>query len=126
MSEQNETVVRRLIEEVWSRGNLVVVDELIARDYLGHSSTETHGTEGYKGFFATQHKAFPDVRYTVEDVIAAGDKVVTRWVARGTHQGEFQSIPPTGKQGIVTGISIFRVADGKVVECWTNLDELVD
>jgi steroid delta-isomerase-like uncharacterized protein len=127
MSEQNKMLVRRTIKEVWSAGKYAVVDELVARDYLGHSSTQatqTHGAEGYKQFFVAQRLAFPDIQYTVEDAIAEGDKVVVRWIARGTHRGEFQGIPATNKPGTVTGISIFRLANGKIVECWTNLDEL--
>jgi steroid delta-isomerase-like uncharacterized protein len=124
MSEQNKTLVRRILEEVWNRGNFPVVEELIARDYVGHSSAETHGREGYKQFFAAQRRAFPDIQYTIEDQVAEGDKVVTRWKARGTHTGEFRDIPPTGKQVAVTGITIFRIVGGNVVECWTNVDEL--
>jgi steroid delta-isomerase-like uncharacterized protein len=124
MSEQNKMLVRRVLEEVWNRGNFAVVDELIARDYVGHSSIETRGAQGYKQFFVAQRKAFPDIQYTVEDQVAEGDRVVTRWKARGTHRGELMGIPPTGKQGAVTGITIFRIVGGNVVECWTNVDEL--
>jgi steroid delta-isomerase-like uncharacterized protein len=127
MSEENKRIDRRLIEEVWNRGNFSIVDEVVASDYLGHSSTpadETHGREGYKRFYATLREAFPDFRVTVEDQIAEGDKVVTRWTARGTHQGEFQGMSPTGKHGAITGITIDRIANGKVVECWTNADDL--
>lgn len=127
MSEQNKMIEGRLIEEVWNRGNFAVVDELIAGDYLGHSSTpggETHGRAGYKRYYAGLREAFPDLQVTVEDQIAEGDKVVTRWTARGTHQGEFQGIPPTDRQGTITGITIDRIANGKVVECWANADDL--
>lgn len=127
MSEQKKMFSRRLIEEVWSQGNFAVVDELVASDYVGHSSSpagETHGREGYRQFYAMLREAFPDIRFTIEDQITEGDKVVTRWTARATHQGEFFGIPPTGKQGTVTGISIDRITEGKVAECWTNADDL--
>ena len=124
MEEQNRTLVRRILEEVWNRGNYGVVDELVARDYLGHSSTENHGREGYKQFFAEQREAFPDIQYVIDDQIVEDDRVVTRWTARGTHKGHLQGIPATGKQGTVTGITIFRLANGNIVECWTNADEL--
>jgi steroid delta-isomerase-like uncharacterized protein len=127
MLEQNKALVRRLMEEVWNRGSLAAADELVAGDYVGHSSpagSETHGTPGYKRFFAGLRRAFPDFRVTVEDQIAEGDRVVCRWTARATHQGEYAGIPPSGKQGVVTGTSTFRIADGKVVECWTNSDDL--
>jgi steroid delta-isomerase-like uncharacterized protein len=127
MSEQNKALVRRVLEEVWDKGNYALVDELVARDYLGHSGApgaETHGREGYKRFFATQRNAFPNIKYEIDDQIAEGDKVVTRWTARATHEGEFRGIPPTGKPGTVTGMTIFRIADGNILECWTNMDEL--
>ena len=127
MSAQNKMIERRLIEEVWNQGNFSVVDEVVARDYIGHSSTpagETHGPAGYKQFYAALREAFPDFQVTVEDQIAEGDKVVTRWTARGTHLGEFQGIPPAGRRGAITGITIDRIANGKVVECWTNADDL--
>lgn len=127
MSEQTKAMVRSLIEEVWNRGKFAVIDDLVAGDYIGHSSrveTETHGTEGYKQFFLGLRGAFPDIWFTVEDQIAEGDQVVCRWTARGTHMGAYAGIPPTGKQGLVTGITIYRIADGKVAQCWTQADDL--
>lgn len=127
MSEQNKVVERRLIEEVWNQGHFAVVDELIAGDYIGHSTTpedETHGPAGYKQFFAALRQALPDIHFTIEDQVAEGDRVVTRWTASGTHRGEFRGIPPTGRHGAITGTTIDRIANGKVVECWTNADDL--
>lgn len=125
MSEENKKIARRVIEELWNRGNFEVADELIARDYIGHMpGDETHGPEGVKVFFSEQRLAFPDIHYSVEDQVAEGDKVVTRWIARGTHKGELGGMPPTGKQGCVTGITISRIADGKLIEAWSNPDEL--
>lgn len=127
MSEQNKTLVCRAVEEVWNQGNYAVVDELVASDLVVHASTpagEIHGPEGVKQFYASLREAFPDIHFTIEDQIAEGDRVVTRWTARATHTGEFQGIPPTGKQGRLTGIDIDRIANGKVVECWPNADEL--
>lgn len=125
MSDQNKQLMRRGIEEVWNGGNLAVVDELIASDYAGHhSGNEASGPQGVKQYFSGLRGAFPDIHFTIEDQIAEGDRVVTRWVARATHTGPFHGIPPTGKPGAVSGITINRVANGKVVEGWTNLDEL--
>lgn len=127
MSEQYKSLVRRLIDEVWSRGNFSVADELVAEDYVGHSSpgeTETHGPQGYKQFFATLRSGFPDLHVTVEDQIAEGDRVATRWTARATHDGEFAGVAPSRKQGIVRGVTIFRIAGGRVRECWTSEDDL--
>jgi steroid delta-isomerase-like uncharacterized protein len=125
MSDQHKTLTYQAVEEVWNRGNFAIVDELFASDYVGHQpGEEASGHEGVKRYFATLREAFPDIHFTIEDQIADGDKSVTRWTARATHTGEFNGIPPTGKSGVVTGITINRVADNKVVEGWTNLDSL--
>lgn len=125
MPESNTTMMRRIIEEVWNRGNFALVDELVAVDNVGHMPpNENHGPEAYKQYFAMLRAAFPDIHFTIEDQIAEGDRVVTRWSARATHKGAYQGIPPTGRQGVVTGITIYRLANGKFVEGWTNLDEL--
>jgi steroid delta-isomerase-like uncharacterized protein len=131
MSEQNKMLVRRGIEELWNRGNFAVLDELVASDFVVHASTpaaEIHGREGAKQFLSMLHAAFPDIHFTIEDQIAEGDRVVTRWTARATHRGEFQGIiqrvPATGKQVRLTGINIDRIANGKTVECWGYRDEL--
>lgn len=124
MSEQNKKIVRRTFEEIWNRGNLAVIEERFSRDYAGHSTNNVRGQEGAKQFATEMRSAFPDFHYTVEDEIAEGDKVVHRWTLRGTHQGTFQGIPPTGRQVTITGISIRRIAGGKLVEGWTNADLL--
>jgi steroid delta-isomerase-like uncharacterized protein len=127
MSEINKELNRRAIEEIWNRGNYDVVDELVAGDYIGHSAKaaqDTHGPEGVKQFYTALRAAFPTIHFMIEDQIAEGDKVVTRWTARATHTGEFQGIPPTGKVGTITGITIDRIAAGKLVEGWTELDGL--
>ena len=125
MSEQNKTLVRRVIEEVYNQGNLAVVDELAAGDLLIHmTSQEIRGREGAKQYVAALRAGFPDLQITIEDQIAEGDRVVTRWTACGTHMGQFQGIPPTGKEVRVVGTDIDRIADGKTVECWSHVDEL--
>ena len=125
MPEQNKAFVRHLIEEVIGRGNFALVDELVAADYMGHSSSpEMNSMEGHKQFFAALRRAFPDLQITVEDQIAEGDRVVTRWTARGTHQAEFAVVPPTGRWVVMNGIDIDRIANGKLVDCWTRSDDL--
>jgi steroid delta-isomerase-like uncharacterized protein len=125
MSEQNKALVRRVIEEVYNRGNLALVDELSTSDLVIHlTSQEIRGREGAKEYVAALRAAFPDLHITIEDQIAEGDRVVTRWTARGTHRGEFQGISPTGRQVRVAGTDIDRIADGKAVECWSHVDEL--
>jgi len=126
-TEQNKAMDRRVYEEVWNGGNLAVIDELVAANYVDHDQEPTsalEGLEGLKQSVTMYRTAFPDVHFTIDDQIAEGDLLVTRWTARGTHQGPLMGIPPTGKQAMVTGISITRVASGKVVEGWTNFDAL--
>ena len=125
MSEQNKAQIRRVIEEVYNRGDLGVVDELAASDLVIHaSSQEIHGREGAKQYVGALRAGFPDLHFTVQDQIAEGDKVVTRWTARGTHRGEFQNVPATGRQIRLAGADIDRIIGGKVVECWAHVDEL--
>lgn len=127
MSEQNKMLTRRAIDQVWNRGNYAVIDELVARDVVVHAPTpggEIHGPEGIRQFYTALRRAFPDLHFTVEDQIAEGDRVVTRWQGRGTHAGEFQGIPATGRPVRLAGMDVDRIADGKVVECWAHVDEL--
>lgn len=127
MSEQNKQVAKRLCEDLIGGGDVGLIEQLVSADYVGHGSSpafETRGREAYKQFVQGLHTAFPDLRIKVEDQVAEGDRVVSRWVASGTHQGEFYGIPPTGKQGSMTGITIERIVDGKTAECWTNSDDL--
>ena len=125
VSEQNKAVLRRFFTEVWSEGDLALIDELLARDCLGHAAHyEFGGREVLKQLVAAQRMAYPDLQITVEDQIAEGDKVATRWKARGTDPGEFQGRPATGKTEMWTGITIARLANGKVIEGWTNADDL--
>src|SRR5258708_8897709 len=128
MSEQNKALARRAMEEVWNQGKLTVIDELVASNATYHDANvpggKFTGPEGVKQFVQIYRNAFPDVRITIEDQIAEGDKVVTRWTAVGTHKGELMGIPATGKQATVTGISVGHVVNGKFVEIWTNFDAL--
>ncbi len=112
-AEENKATFRRYVEEVGNEGNLDLVDEIFDR-YLSHQSdghAEERGPEDVKRFIGEFHQAFPDFHSTIEDQIAEGDKVVTRWTMRGTHQGEFRGIAPTGEQITVTGIGIFRFSE---------------
>jgi steroid delta-isomerase-like uncharacterized protein len=125
MSEQNKAQIRRVIEEAYNRGDLGVVDEVAASDLVIHaSSEEIRGPEGAKQYIVALRAGFPDLRLTIEDQIAEGDKVVTRWTARGTHRGTFQNVPATGRKIRLSGTDIDRIIGGKVVECWAHVDEL--
>ncbi len=124
MREENKTIARRFLDELWNRSNFGLVDQLLASDYDGHSSTVICGPEGAMEFVPRLRNAFPDFQFSILDQIAEGDKVATRWTIRGTHKGEFQGMPPSGKQIEMTGITIFRIANGKLIEGWTNEDVL--
>jgi steroid delta-isomerase-like uncharacterized protein len=134
MSNQNKALVRRAIEEVWDQGQFDVIEELYASAFVGHQAGAdiagqqwdiAAGAHAYiRQYFSLLHEAFPDIHFDIEDQIAEGDRVVTRWTARATHLGPYQGMPATGKAGVVTGVTIYRVADSKIVEGWTNLDEL--
>jgi len=114
MSERNKAQVRRVIEEIYNRGDLAVVDELAASDLVIHaSSQEIRGRDGAKQYVAALRAGFPDLHLTVEGQVAEGDMVVTRWTARGTHTGAFQGISATGKAVRVAGTDIDRIIDGK-------------
>ncbi len=124
--EENKAIERRFFEEVVNNGELAVIDELFAANFVDHSALPGTAAdrEGTKQFFAMAHSAFPDFHSTLEDMFAEGDKVVQRFTARGTHKGEFMGIPPTGKQVTITGIAIHRITGGKIVENWVSMDML--
>jgi steroid delta-isomerase-like uncharacterized protein len=127
MSEENKALVRRFFEEVWNKGNMSVIDEIIDSDFVQHDPAEPEemrGPEGVRQFVQTNRSAFPDFRITVEDQVAEGDKVVNRFRISGTHQGELEGIAPTGNQVDITGISIDRIEGDKYVETWVNYDAL--
>jgi steroid delta-isomerase-like uncharacterized protein len=126
-AEENKAIFRRYIEEIGNQGNLELADELFAR-YVSHQpdgSTLQRGPEDVKRFQAAQHEAFPDMRVSIEDQIAEGDKVVTRVTVRGTHQGAFRGMAPTGEEMEIPGMAVFRFSsEGKVVESWDSYDQL--
>jgi steroid delta-isomerase-like uncharacterized protein len=125
MHESNKAISRRVVEEVFNKGRLEAADELVTRDFVGHDPAlpePMRGPDGLRAQAEGYRSAFPDMRITIEDEIAEGDRVVTRWIARGTHEGELFGIPATGKQATVTGITIDRIIDGHIVETWNNWD----
>ena len=127
MSEENKAIARRWMEELWSQGNSGVADEIIAANYAVHdpgTPGRVGGVEGEKHTVTMYRTVFPDLRFTMEDVVGEGDRVVVRWTTHGTHRGELMGVPPTGKQVVVTGISILRIANGKITEAWVNWDTL--
>jgi steroid delta-isomerase-like uncharacterized protein len=127
MSEQNKTSVRRLFEEVWNKGHVPVAVELFAPTYTHHDSSTPdvgRGPEGEKKRVTLYRNAFPDIRFTIEDIIAESETVVAHWSCRGTHKGDLSGIAPTGKQFNITGVSMARFTNGKMSEGFVNWDAL--
>jgi len=127
-SAQNKDIVRRLTQEVWNQGNVAALEDIAAPDFVDHDTANpepVRGVEGYKQWVRMTRAAFPDLQITHEDIFAGeGDRVVTRWTARGTHKGEFMGIAPTGKLATVTGTTIFRISGGKLQEERVQWDTL--
>jgi steroid delta-isomerase-like uncharacterized protein len=127
-TEDNKIQLRRFFEQAWNHKDFSVVDEMTDPTYVDHTPGGPPGVppgpEGFKQLMSAYLAAFPNIQIAVEDVIAEGDKVVVRWTAHGTQTGPLMGIPPTGKAVTLTGITIDRLRDGKVVEGWTNLDIL--
>src|SRR5215207_10967342 len=129
MAEENKAQVRRLLEEGFSQGSTDVVDDVLNPDFVCYDpnseSGEVRGAETIKGEIEYFRNAVPDLTYTVEDQIAEGDKVVTRYMVSGTHQGEFFGVPGSGNRIRMSGIMIDRFdEDGKMVEEWPEYDLL--
>ncbi|HBY96195.1 MAG TPA: ester cyclase [Chloroflexi bacterium] len=125
--ERNLARIANFFDEVWNWGNLAVVDQNVADDFSYHDPANpwvAPGPPGVTDLVLTYRTAFPDLRFVLEDVIAEGDKVVVRWRAEGTHEGNLRHIPATGTRVSTTGITIFCLVGGKIAEAWTNYDML--
>jgi steroid delta-isomerase-like uncharacterized protein len=127
-AEENKAIIQRFFDEVWNQGHLNRVDELehpnsINYGYLTNPEFGV-GQEGTKRFVAAYRTAFPNIRVVIEDIIAEGDKVAVRWLARGTHTGQLLNFSPTGKEVITTGTFFYRLTDGKIAEVWGDWDRL--
>jgi steroid delta-isomerase-like uncharacterized protein len=127
MSQQhdNQQVIRQAFDEIYNKGNMALVEDVVSNDFVVHlPGDDLHGPSALKQYVLALRGAFPDLHLTIDDQIADGDKVVTRWTATGTHAGTFQGIDPTGKSATLRGVDIDRFEDGKAVECWTTTDDL--
>ena len=127
MSEHHKALVSRIADDIWNRGELAAVDEVMAADARYHGPHQPNGVgdrEGWRAHIARIRDAFPDSQVTFEELIACGDTVVGRWSASGTQTGPLPGVAPTGKRISITGITIYRIADGKIVEAWEQLDML--
>jgi steroid delta-isomerase-like uncharacterized protein len=128
MSEaDNKTIAERFNEDVWGRGDEAALEELLAPDFVDHDALpeQSPDREGHRQILAAFRSAFPDLHVTTEDVVAEGEKVVSRWTARGTHQGELMGIAPTGNGvTIKEGIDVLRISGGRIVERWAQSNDL--
>lgn len=126
-TEENKAVIRRWLEEGWTKGNLAVADELIYSNFIVHGAggqAVSSGSEGVKQLVMAWRTGFPDGQMIIDDLFAEEDKVVIRMTWRGTHKGDFYGIAPTGKRVNVTSIGIDRVANGKIIEGWGEVNML--
>ena len=124
MVENNGRIMRHVFEEVMAQGNLDIIDEVFARDFAGHDTAgEEFGREEFREGVIAMLAAFSDRNVVIADQLVAGDKVATRWHATAVHSAIFNGIPPTGRRVSMTGISIDRLVDGKIVESWEVTDD---
>lgn len=127
MTEENKQIARRAIEEIYNAGKLEVVDELLAPECVSYDVAmpePLRGRDALKQQAQGYRSAFPDLRLTIDQQIAEGDSVCTRWTARGTHRGELFGIAATNREATTTGITIDKLRDGRIVESRTNWDAL--
>jgi len=127
MSEENKRVVEQFIQALFTRGELTAVDDYLAADFVDHNPTipgRPGDREGMRSASQMFRAAFPDWHSRIDDLLADGDKVIERFTAGGTHQGPLMNIEPTGRTVSLSGINIFRVQDGAIVERWGILDQL--
>jgi steroid delta-isomerase-like uncharacterized protein len=129
-TQENKTMVRRFLEESFGEGKPELVDDLLDPDFVRYDpyieAGEVHGTQTVKDNIVWFRNAFPDLSCTVEDQVAEGDEVVSRWTLRGTHQGEFFGVPASGERVEMSGIQIDRFDEesGKIIEEWAEFDLL--
>jgi len=121
-SDANKQIVRRLYDDYINHGRLDRLGEIVSPDFIG--PTEQRGPAGFAAVIAGLRAGFPDIVYTLEEVVAEGDLVAVRWVWRGTHTGQFRSFAPTGKQVVNSGFGIFQITDGKVARASIETDRL--
>ena len=126
-AEQNKAMVRRWVDGGWNSGDLSLVDEMYAPNYMIHDPSQpdfSGGAEAFKGFVSAFRAGLPDIHFKVEELVAEGDMVAWRFTTTGTHEGELLGIPPTGKRTMVTGLVISRFEGGKWAEDYVNWDTL--
>jgi steroid delta-isomerase-like uncharacterized protein len=124
MSTQNQTILHRWMEEVWNKGRVDAIDEMLAGDVVIHGlgGEAIRGPEGYKPFFESMHNTFSKISVVVEDAVEQGDTIAARCTVRGTHTGDGMGVAPTGRRVEFSGMTMVKVKDGKMVVGWNNFD----
>lgn len=122
--EENKAIVRRYLETAWNKRDPTIVDELVAPDFVQHAANVPPGRDGIKKFFEGAYNGFPDAHFTLDNIMAEGNQVATRFTVTGTQHGPFLGIPPTGKPMTLTGMALLVLRDGKITENWNELDML--
>jgi predicted ester cyclase len=125
--EANKALIARIADEIWNRGDLAVVDDVMAsgaRYHGPHMPGGSGGREDWRNAIALYRGAFPDSHVTFEELLVSGDRIVGRWSATGTHRGTLPGMAPTGKRIAITGITIYHIVEGRIVEAWEELDLL--
>lgn len=125
-NQQNISQTKKIFEEAFNKANFNLLDELVVNNVRLHDAANHHreGLKAFKDTEATYHRAFPNKKTKIDDIISADDKVIVRWTAQGVHKGELEGIAPTNKEVKISGISIYRFANGKVTEIWQSWDRL--
>ena len=121
---KNKDFIQAFNEDFWNKQNLAAFEKYFTADFISHYPEGDLNSEQVKGLCQAYFSAFPDLHITTDDLIAEGDKVVKVWTANCTNKGEFMGIPDTGKRIVVTGIEVFRIADGMIAENWVSMDNL--
>jgi|ERR1700680_272672 len=125
--KDNAQFIRRWFEEVWNKGRMEAIEEMCLPNAIGHGQAQHKvdvGLQEFKQFARSLRSAFPDIRVTIHETLAQGDKVIARWSAVMVHSGTFLGVAPTGRTVEVTGMSLQRIANGKIAEAWDNWDQL--
>jgi steroid delta-isomerase-like uncharacterized protein len=126
MSTENKALAYRWFEEVWNKGRVEAIDEMLDPNMIAHGlgkdGSDLRGTDGFKIFHTKFRGAFPDIRITVEDVIAEGDRVAIRFSGSASHRGDHLGVPATQRPVTFTGMAFIRCRNGKIVEGWNNFD----
>lgn len=127
MLAENKRIAQRYLEDVFNRGNLAAVDEIAAINFVSHDPAaggEVTGIEGFKQWILAAHAILPDLKFTIEDSVAEGDRVAVRWTLTSAYEGEALGLPAKDRPITVSGVDIFRIVDGKIEEVWVTLDTL--